>query len=92
MEYFKKYPSFKKCIFGPEGVTKLCCVVEKFCYKKGIKKMDLVLEISEEIVGRHLSEQEHKQIVSTIDFIHKKGLIKVSYWVKLWFRITDIFR
>lgn len=92
VEYFDKYPSFKNGLFTADYITKLCCVVEKYTYKKGIKKLELALEVAEHIAGKSFSDAEKKQLISTISFIHKKGLIKVSFLVKLFYRITDIFR
>ena len=92
LKYFAKFPTVKNGLLTSDYIKKVCCVVEKHCYKKGMDKRTLVLEIMSSIADRKFSRDEEQLIISSIQFIHKSGLIKVSLMAKVWYRFLTFFQ
>jgi len=92
IEYFAKYPTFKEGLLTNKHIQKICCVIEKYSDKQGIDKMEMAIETMESIACRKFNDSEIELIKSTIEFLHKSKLIKVSFLLRMYHRVQSFFR
>ena len=93
LEYFKKHPSFSRGLLTAERINKLCNVIERNAKPgSGVNKKQAAFDLLETLGGRPLTAQEKNLVSNTIEFMHNKGMIRASFWQRLYTRLMNIFR
>ena len=92
-EYFAKYPTFKNHIFTNDHIQKICKKVEEYTFNKGkFNKRKMVIELMELMIDKQLTFTEKGVVCNAVEFLHRSGLINVSFGRKLFRFLTSIFR